>query len=248
VITDPLFLGTFPLYAISLSVTAALGLFLSWWIDAERRIFTLDAGLAIIGSGLLGARMGFVIRNFSYFLIDPLEMPQFWLGGLTWPGALLGSAGAIIGIHLIWKEPLGELADTYLPLFGTVVVGIWLLSWGSGTGYGPEIDSWFGIRVRDIYGVTTRRWPLPLLGAILSGAWTVATILFPLRRSRKPGFRAQLGIAGLILINLILSLFKVDPAPLLWGLRQESWFSLFILLIITAIYLVFGKRNGKFKT
>jgi len=45
------------------------------------------------------------------------------------------------------------------------------------------------------------------------------------------------------LINGIISLFRIDPAPLFGGLRWESWFSLgFLLAVIT--YLILQKENS----
>jgi hypothetical protein len=38
------------------------------------------------------------------------------------------------------------------------------------------------------------------------------------------------------LINLILSFFRMDPAPLLWNLRWETWFSLALLSIIAGLF------------
>ena len=237
-ITQPLFLGTFSLYAIILSGIAALGLFLSWWLAEDKRVFILDAGLGIIFGSLLGARTGFVLRNLAHFLDHPGRMPQFWLGGLTWPGALIGAGLTFVGIHLIWKEPLGELADQYLPLMGVTAVGAWLLSWGTGIGYGPEVEAWYGIMVQDLYGYSLIRWPLPILAALLSGGWIAGVILFPIKRQRDPGFRALVGMAGIIAINGVISFFKVDPAPVLWGLRWESWFSLIVLIIIVIYFLI----------
>jgi len=244
VITQPLFLGTFSLYAIILSGTAALGLFLSWRLVEDKRTFILDAGLGIILVGLLGARMGFVLRNLAYFLDHPGLMPQFWLGGLSWPGAFIGAGLAVVGIHLIWKEPLGELADQYLPLMGVMAFGVWLLSWGSGIGYGPEVEAWYGITVQDLYGYSLKRWPLPILGAFLSGGWIAGVILFPIKRQRDPGFRALAGMAGITAITGALSFLKVDPAPVLWGLRWESWFSIISLTSIMT-YFFFTRTNEK---
>ena len=141
-ITQPLFLGTFSLYAIILSSAAALGLLLSWLLVEDKRPFLLDAGSGIIVVSLISARVGFVLRNLSYFLEYPGQIPQFWLGGLSWPGALIGAVLGLVGIHLIWKESLGELADLYLPLLGVMSVGIWLLTWWSGIGFGPEVGAW----------------------------------------------------------------------------------------------------------
>ncbi len=140
------------------------------------------------------------IRNLAYFLDHPGQMPQFWLGGLSWPGALIGAGLAVVGIHLIWKEPLGEMADQYLPLMGVMAFGIWLLSWGTGIGYGPEIETWFGINCAGPLWLFSKRWPLPILGALLSGGWIAGVILFPIKRQRDPGFRALVGTAGIIAI------------------------------------------------
>jgi len=237
-ITEPLFLGTFPLYAILLSALAAMGLFLSWWLDDDRRIFIIDAGLGVLLISLLGARIGFVLRNLSFFMDQPGKIPQFWLGGLTWPGAFIGAGLALLGIHLIWKENLGDLADLYLPLLGVMAFGLWLISWGTRSAYGPVTDAWFGIKVQDIFGVAQKRWPLPILGAVLSGGWIAGAILFPIKRHRSAGYRALIGSTGLIVINGLISFIKLDPAPVLWGFRWESWFSLIVLIIVVVYNLL----------
>ena len=170
-------------------------------------------------------------------------MPQIWLGGLSWPGALMGAGIALLAIHLIWKEPLAELADSYLPLVGTVAVAIWMNGWGAGVGYGPRTNGWFGIPVRDLFGVIDNRWPLPILGAVLSAGWITGLVLLPLKQwNVKPGWKAVLGITGIVVINGVISLFRVDPAPLLWGIRGEAWFSIALLVCIAGIIL--KQRNS----
>lgn len=241
-ITQPLFLGTFSLYAIILSALAAGGLFLSWRLADDQRPLIIDAGIGILFLGLLGARVGFVLRNSSYFLEHPGQIPQFWLGGLSWVGALIGSGLALLGIHLILKEPLGELADQYIPLMGLLTVGTWLISWGTKSGYGFETGSWFGIPVQDLYGFTLKRWPLPILGAGLTGGWVLGVLLFPVKRQRQPGFRALVATVGVVIINGLISFLKDDPAPVLWGLRWESWFSIIVLVVSVICYLFIKER------
>jgi prolipoprotein diacylglyceryltransferase len=240
-ITQPLLGGFLTPYSMIFSLCAAGGLVLSIWLSKEDKFLLLDAGLGALILSLIGARTGFVLRNLSYFRINPVEIPQLWLGGLSWPGALIGFALALVSIHLIWKEPLGEMADSFLPLLGLMVLAAWLMGWGSGVGYGFETSAWYGIPVRDILGLVSKRWPLPILGAVFSGGWIIGTILFPLKRARKPGFRAVLVIAGLTGINLSLSFFREDPAPQFLSLRWESWFS--IAFLVCTLVFIFTQRE-----
>jgi prolipoprotein diacylglyceryltransferase len=226
-----------------LTCSAALGLSLSAWLVSERKRFVIDAGLGLTLVSLLGARIGYILLNLSFFKNHASQMPQIWLGGLSWPGALVGAGIALLGIHLIWKEPVGELADSYLPLIGTVAAAIWLTGWGAGIGFGSRTDAWFGIPVRDIFGIAENRWPLPILGAVLSVGWIAGLVLLPLKRWRvKPGWRAVLGTTGIVVINGVISLFRVDPAPLLLGIRGETWFSMVLLVSIVGIFL--NQRNS----
>ena len=243
-IIQPLVLGTFTPYAIILSICAALGIFLSWLLSGRDREGHLDGGIVLVLLILIGSRLAYVVRNFSYFQSNQVEIPQFWLGGLSWPGALLGAAAGILLVHLIWKEPLGELIDSYLALYGTLAVGIWLASWGTRAGYGPPTESWFGIRVTDIFGMVNRRWPLPILGAVLSAGWIAGVIFYPLKRQLKAGFRGALGISGLIILNGVVSFFRVDPAPMLGGFRVESWISI-LLFALSLGYFYWSKPKEK---
>ena len=223
------------------SLCAAGGLVLAIWLSKEDKLLLLDAGLGALFLSLIGARTGFVLRNLPYFKINPVEIPQLWLGGLSWPGALIGFTLALVAFHLLKKEPLGEMADSFLPLIGVMVLAAWLTGWWSGVGYGYETSAWYGIPVRDVLGLVSKRWPLPILGAVFSGGWIIGTILFPLKRVRKPGFRAVLAIAGLTGINLSLSFFREDPAPQFLSLRWESWFS--IAFLVCALVFIFTQRE-----
>ena len=210
---------------------------------AERKRFTIDAGVGLLFAGLLGARVGYILFNLAFFRNHADLIHQIWLGGLSWPGALMGAGIALLAIHLIWKEPLAELADSYLPLVGTAAVAIWMTGWGAGVGYGPRTNGWFGIPVRDLFGVIDNRWPLPILGAVLSAGWITGLVLLPLKQwNVKPGWKAVLGITGIVVINGVISLFRVDPAPLLWGIRGEAWFSIALLVCIAGIIL--KQRNS----
>ena len=50
----------------------------------------LDISLLVVGSGLIGARVFFVLINLDYYKGNPLEIIMIWKGGLVFFGGLIG--------------------------------------------------------------------------------------------------------------------------------------------------------------
>jgi len=236
------FLSSFSIIA---SAGVILGLLLVAWRAPERKIFYTDAGVGVTLGALVGARAGFVLRNWEYFQAHAPEIPQIWLGGLTWPGAFLGGILALAAISLATKHHLGELDDALLPLLGALAASIWLACWAEGCAYGPPAEGWWGVPVRGEFGEVARRWPLQALGAILSGILVFGVDFRARRWPLTPGRSAILGVGGISLINLIISLFRVDPAPYLWGLRQESWFAILITILAAGAFFALREKDAK---
>ncbi len=218
---------TLSLFSLITTAGAILGLTLTAWRSPERKIFHINAGIGVTLGALVGARAGFVLRNWEYFQSHAPEIPQVWLGGLTWPGAFLGGILTLGLVSLAAKQPPGKLADTLLPLLGALTASIWLACWAEGVAYGPPAEGWWSVPVRNQFGEVGERWPLQAVGATLS-VLTVAgaKTLRGGRWSPAPGRSAILGVGGISLVNLVLSLLRVDPSPYLWGLRWESVFAL----------------------
>ncbi|MEA2008695.1 MAG: prolipoprotein diacylglyceryl transferase family protein, partial [Chloroflexota bacterium] len=217
------------LFSIITTAGAILGLTLTAWRATDRKMFYIDAGISVTFGALLGARAGFVLRNWGYFQNHAPEIPQIWLGGLAWPGAVAGAFLVLVAISLAAKHHLGKLADALLPLLGTLAVSLWLANWLDGNTYGPLTNNWWGIPISNQFGEIARRWPLSAFGAILSGVLVFGAEWARGRWwSNIPGRGAILATLGLSLTNLVISLLRVNPAPCLWGLRWESWFAILI--------------------
>ena len=71
---------------------------------------------AAIVSGLLGARLYYVLFNLDYYLSKPLEIPAVWHGGLAIHGAIIG--GFLGSILFAWKNKINlwDLTDIAAPL------------------------------------------------------------------------------------------------------------------------------------
>jgi len=97
-------IGPLALRWYSLAYIAGI-LFVMFWLKRENgkdRFLSEKAYddwiMWAVGSVLLGGRLGYVLfYNFSYFLVNPLEIFAFWNGGMSFHGGLLG---CIIGSYL----------------------------------------------------------------------------------------------------------------------------------------------------
>lgn len=245
--TVSLYLGNIPVYTFSLiiGIGTAVGLFWSTyriWIlpEAVRERFTLGT-VALIGA-LIGGRTAYILINWTYFQRHILEIPQVWLGGISWIGAIAGSLLFIIASAYILHRPISILLDGQLPLLASITASTWLACWLSGYAYGPETNVWYGIPARDEWGQVAIRWPTQITGAvsILGIHWVVEQFRFR-RWLLIPGLAASVEIAGLALSILALSAYRADPTPLWNGIRIDAAASIGLLILSTIAAIFFYK-------
>ena len=111
-------------------------------VDADA---ILDLCLWLIVSGLIGARLFFVILNLDYYRQSPLEVFMLWKGGLVWYGGLIAAiAGGIVFLR-IKKMPLLKTGDLIIPYvaLGQAIgrIGCFL----NGCCYGKTAPPGFGV-------------------------------------------------------------------------------------------------------
>ena len=234
---------------INFSLLVALGsvLGLAWIVlecsDGEysRRV---NIGIGVLVGALVGARAAYVGANWEYFQGHLVEAFQPWLGGLSWPGALAGGFLAFLLVAWTMGISLGYLADDLLPLLLTLSVAVWLGCWLEGCAYGAETS--VGLPTLDEWGLWKRRFPVQLLGAVLT-----ITLFWGIERLQHrwqhwhPGLAASLGCAGLSLILLGTSALRADPYPLYAGVRLETWAAMifFGISILMGVWAWFGSHR-----
>ncbi len=111
-----------PLTIYSYGVMLALAFVVGIWFatrQARREEVSantiLDLSLVALLTGIIGARILFVLLNLNYYLLHPFEIIMFWQGGLIYSGGLiLGTLCAILFLKVrrlnIWK-----VVDIYAP-------------------------------------------------------------------------------------------------------------------------------------
>jgi phosphatidylglycerol:prolipoprotein diacylglycerol transferase len=217
---------------------AVLGLaWVAWQAPEKLSLRRIDQGLWLLLGALLGGRLVHVAMAWPYYAGGLLEIPQVWRGGFSGVGALAGALLALTLLAFITRQPLGELADVYLPLAAALSVSAWLACWLDGCAYGGETAAWWGLPARDEWGELKRRLPLQLLAASLTLGlfWLVDRSRTRLQRAGQP---ACLALLGLGLLNLGISLLRVDPSPIWAGWRPETWAGLSFGLLAIAAFLL----------
>ncbi len=75
----------------------------------------LDLCIYLIVSGLIGARLLFILLNLDYYRQRPLEIAMLWKGGLVWYGGLISAILTAIIFLRAKKIPLLKTGDLMMP-------------------------------------------------------------------------------------------------------------------------------------
>ncbi len=118
-------------YGIIIDTAFILGSVLAYCHARKSRLNTdhlLNMIILIIPSAMIGARLYYVIFNWSSYASNPLEALAIWHGGLAIHGGLLG--GVIAGYLYIRKHKLDfwKFADVVAP---SIIMGQCIGRWGN---------------------------------------------------------------------------------------------------------------------
>jgi phosphatidylglycerol:prolipoprotein diacylglycerol transferase len=112
--------GSFTLYTYGFFL--AMGFLAAIWFSKRNaRFYDLkpddisDLFFVILISGIVGARLLYVIINFDDFKASPLDIFKLWNGGLVFFGGFMGAVAASIVTLRIKKLPFFKTADTIAP-------------------------------------------------------------------------------------------------------------------------------------
>lgn len=233
---------------IGLGLTAAVLLFLKRGKENgydEDSIFNL----AIISgiSGILGAKLFYIIVEFKEIIKDPMTIIKNFSGGFVFYGGIfLGILAGYIYVRLKkWSFiKVFDLAAPSIPLahaFGR------LGCFFAGCCYGKETDSFLGIEFnRSLYAPhNVRLIPTQLISSIGNIAILGILLWFDSRKKTRDG---QTGALYLILYSLsrfAIEFLRGDPRGTVFNVLSTSQFICIIVLVVGLI-LMYG-ISSKYK-
>ncbi len=111
-------------YGICMACAILLGIFTS--VKIARKFYPkvnidafYDLMFYVILGGIFGARLYYVVFDWSYFGQHLSDIPKLWTGGLSIHGAILG--GFLAGAAYIWKHRLNLLMYADVTVFGLCI-------------------------------------------------------------------------------------------------------------------------------
>jgi len=201
--------------------------------------FGSDLAFWVMLSGIIGARIAYVVANINYYWHDPLAIIRVDQGGLIYYGGFIGAFVAGIIFARIKKLNILALADyvvSALPLghaFGRI--GCFL----NGCCYGAVTSVPWGVSQQEAF-----RHPVQLYEAFLNLA--IYALLIPAYRRRK--WNGEILVIYCIIYPLgrfLLEFFRGDERLGWHGFSYAKIISLGLVVIGLALGLVLSGRKRR---
>ncbi len=213
--------------------------------EGKPREYAGDLGFWLLLSGIIGARVAYILANWDYYAQTPLEIILINKGGLVYYGGFLAAAGAAVIFNRIRREPFWPFTDfaiTSLPLghaFGRF--GCFL----NGCCYGRESE-FFSSLSHQAY----QKHPVQLYEAF--GELAVFIILLNVyKRKSGTGLVFSLYLVLYPILRFVCEFFRGDPRLRAGSLTLAQIASLSLLLAGAALLswrLRATSSNGTLKT
>lgn len=227
---------------IALAVTAAV-LVARWHLKSHfvDTFAAYDIALAAFLGGIVGARLFYVIGNWSEYASNPLQLLKFWeLQGLVFYGGLAGGAVAVL-LVIRWKHlPLWTMADAValaLPLGQAIGrIGCFLNGDSFGKASGLPWAVTFPQETRNAMGIAAARvHPVQLYELLLDLALFIMLITYR-RHEQQEGTLFLIYLMGYGSIRFFLEFYRAHASSVA-GLTFQIM-SLLVVALGGTLFLV----------
>jgi phosphatidylglycerol---prolipoprotein diacylglyceryl transferase len=249
-----------PLTIYSFGVFMALAAVAAAWVvhaELKRKGYNPELASTMVFAaaigGLVGARILFIVEDWSNFLRSPWDF-IFTGAGFTWYGGFLGGVLGVSWVVRKNKIPWLKAADIAAPALA-IAYGVGRLGchaagdgdWGTvtdvpwGVAYTNAIIGWVDPSTGVPYPPGVRVHPTPIYEFLESVL--IFGVLWALRKKEYPPgtmFWLYLALAGLA--RLVVEFWRLNPA-FAFGLTEAQWFG--VLTIIVGLWQLLRVGRAK---
>ena len=196
----------------------------------------LDFVLICIPLGIIGARLYYVVFNWSYYAGDLMKIINIRSGGLAIHGGLLFGLGAAVILCLIWKIRPMNVLDLVIPTVALAqAIGRWGNYFNSEAHGGPTDLPWAVM----IDGVPCH--PTFLYESI----WCFLLFLFLLWLDNHRKFEGQIFLMYGMLYSVerfFVEALRTDSL-MIGPFKQAQVLSLSLIVICAVVYVILNRRH-----
>ena len=190
----------------------------------------------IVVSGIIGARLFYVIQFWPEFANQPLQILNLRGGGLVFYGGLIGGLIALFGFCKFHKLQLLKVLDLVTP---SVILGYSFGRIGcffEGCCYGKVCSVPWAVHFPLLSGL---RHPTQLYSSFLA----FLIFLFLVRLSKHQSYTGQIFFWGIALHSCYrFSIEFIRENPLYYGLSSAQWTALILLGVAVPLGLYFRNK------
>jgi phosphatidylglycerol:prolipoprotein diacylglycerol transferase len=198
--------------------------------------------LALTGllTGLIGARLAYVLRYSAAFSANPMDIFSRNPGLLDlWSGVWIGLLGSAIYLQRK-KLPAWQTLDALTPALAVFAIALSLSHLASGDAYGAPADLPWSIELWGEHRHPSQIYAILAAIAILIALWPSRPWLLALR----PGAYFLIFMGVFAVAQLFLEIFRGDSQVITSGLRTSqliAWMVLAVCLVLLGRRLDFNK-------
>jgi phosphatidylglycerol:prolipoprotein diacylglycerol transferase len=203
-----------------------------------------DLGFYIILSAIVGSRLLYVLLEPAYFLDNPLQILQFWKGGLVFLGGALLAALVCLLVLRRKNQPFWPWADAFAPgiAAGQAVGRLGCLM--AGCCYGKACSLPWSITFTQPNSLAPINVPLHPTQVYhsLAGLITLCILLLARKKMARPGELFALFLVLYSMFRFVIEFFRGDFRGYLGFLSVTQWVS--AALFMAGLTLIIKARRS----
>lgn len=226
-------------YGILMATAILLGTFLVLKEGRKRGMpddLITDLALVTIPSGVVGARLYYVLFNLSYYNGDIMEMINIRGGGMAIHGAVLGGLLSGYIFCRVKKLEFWDLADMVAP---SIIIGQAIGRWGNfinQEAHGGPTDLPWGIMVDGVKVHPT---------FFYESVWNLLIFIFLIKYKSKKKFNGE--VIGLYFVIYSIGRFFIEglrtDSLMIGPLRMAQVISLFFIIVFSIFIYMKRKKS-----
>ena len=199
-------------YGLTAAVSALCGLVLTLLCSRKRLPLDTRAAICTVGGfgALVGARVLYMLARYSYIMVDlggSSFFWQFWQGGYTLYGGILGGMGAIALYAKLTKQKVLPLLDAVTPGALLALCGLRLAEGFTGQGFSKQMDDicWYFLPFQNEDGQMLV-WAYEAIVAAVA----LVIVLVQGRRQKIAGRTLETGLTIISVMQVLLDSWRAD--------------------------------------